>query len=508
MPEPGDAPLVTGPPTLGVAYRWWVVGLVGLGSLAFFMDISALNIALPALREDLGVSRDEILWVALVPMLVLTGISMTVGRVGDLYGSKRPYAVGFGLFTLATGAAALAGSFEELLAARVVQSIGLACITANLGAIVTTAFPPSQRGMALGLMSASIGLGLASGPLFAGVVLEFLDWRAVFWLRVPLFGLAGWLVVARLRDTPMGARAQGLDVAGAVLLSSFLFVLVLAINRGDAWGWGDGAIVGLFAAAAVLLPILVRIEQRAASPTLALGLFRSWGFSGGVLASASQSFGFAAVAVLMPFYLVEARGLSVLEAGALMAVFPAVVLFVGPLGGRWSDRFGAATLTGGGLLIGAAALVLLGLMSVDEPIAGIALRLVGIGIGRGVFDAANTSMIMGGVGVDRQATASAALSTSRSIGQAIGIAVAGSIFAAQAASFAFARSASGLDDASVAPSALLHGLEWALTVSAVIAVVGAAIAWLSGKRRGPSAEVGSGDQEAPAEGATNRSAVE
>jgi DHA2 family multidrug resistance protein-like MFS transporter len=210
----------------------------------------------------------------------------------------------------------------------------------------------------------------------------------------------------------------------------------------------------------------------------------------------------------MPFSLVEARGLSVLEAGSLMAVFPAVVLFVGPLGGRWSDRFGAATLTGGGLLIGAAALVLLGLMSVDEPILGIALRLVGIGIARGVFDAANTSMIMGGVGVDRQATASAALSTSRSIGQAVGIAVAGSIFAAQAASFAFARSEAGLEDASVAPSALLHGLEWALTVSAVIAAVGAGIAWWSGTRRGPSAAVGSGDQEVPADGATNRSAVE
>jgi len=483
MPERHEKPLVTGPRTLGIAYPWWVVGMVAIGAVAMFMDVTALNVALPSLREDLGVSRDEILWVALVPMLVGTGISMTIGRLGDLHGSKRPYAFGLGLFTLATAAAAAAGSFEELLAARVVQSIGLAGVTASLSVIVTSAFPPSQRGRALGFMAASIGLGMATGPLFAGAVLEVLDWRAMFWLRVPLFGAATWLVVVRLRDPERVGRGQGFDVPGAVLLSTFLFVLVLAINRGEAWGWDSLAILGLFASAGALLPILVWVEQHSASPTLALGLFRSFAFSGGVIVSACQSFGFAAVSVLTPFYLTEARGLSILETGALMAVFPAVVLFVGPFGGRWSDRFGARGPSAAGLLIGVVALLLLGSMSVDEPIAGIILRLVVIGIARGTFDAANQSMIMGSVGPDRLATASAALSTSRSLGQAVGIAGAGAIFTAQAVRFASARSAAGLDDPVVVSEALLHGLEWALTVSAGIAVVGAAVAWFAGARR-------------------------
>ena len=116
MTDRPDAPLVSGPTTLGLAYRWWAIGLVTLGALAMFMDVTALNVALPSLRTDLGVSRDEILWIALIPMLVLTGISMSIGRLGDLYGTKRPYATGFALCTVATGAAALAGAFEELLA--------------------------------------------------------------------------------------------------------------------------------------------------------------------------------------------------------------------------------------------------------------------------------------------------------------------------------------------------------------------------------------------------------
>jgi MFS family permease len=273
-------------------------------------------------------------------------------------------------------------------------------------------------------------------------------------------------------------------VPGAVLLSAFLFVLVLAINRGEAWGWSSVAILGLFAGAGALLPILIWVEQHSASPTLALGLFKSLAFSGGVIVSACQSFGIAAVSVLTPFYLAEARGLSILETGALMAVFPAVVLFIGPLGGRWSDRFGVRGPSVAGLLLGALALLLLGMMSVDEPIVGIVLRLVVIGVARGLFDAANQSMIMGSVGPDRRATASAALSTSRSLGQSVGIAGAGAIFTAQAAKFASARSAGGLDDPVVVSEALLHGLEWALTVSAVIAVVGAAVAWLTGVRRG------------------------
>ena len=482
MTDRPDAPLVTGPATLGLPYHWWAIGLVTLGALAMFMDVTALNVALPSLRTDLGVSRDEILWIALIPMLVLTGISMSVGRLGDLYGTKRPYAAGFALFTVATGAAALAGSFEELLAARVVQSIGLAFITSNLAAISTAAFPASQRGKALGFMAAAIGLGMASGPLFAGAVLEWLDWRAIFWLRVPFFALAGLLVAVRLRDPPPEGRPRGLDIPGAIWLSTLLFLLVLAVNRGQSWGWGSAAIVALFAGAAVLLAVLIATERRSASPTLALALFQNWGFSGGVLASACQAFGLAAVSVLAPFYLVEARALSIFEAGALMAVFPAVVLFVGPLGGRASDRFGVRAVSTAGLLIQALALAILGWMAPDEPIASIALRLLVVGVARGVFDAANVSMIMGAAVADRQATASAALSTSRSIGQAIGIAIAGAIFTAQAASFALARSGAGLDDATVMPEALLHGLEWALTASAAIAVAGAAIAWVAGRR--------------------------
>ena len=261
-----------------------------------------------------------------------------MGRLGDLYGRKQLYVIGFVLFTAAAGLAAIAGSLPELLGARAVQAVGASMTIANGAAIVTASFPPSQRGMGLGIMIATVGAGVATGPVLGGVLVDVLDWRAIFWTRIPL-GLVGALLVAAfLRDMPPEKRPKGLDVAGSLVLFLLLSAAVLAVNRGATWGWENWKIIALFAAAAVFVPLFLRIERRSRSPVVDLHLFRQRAFSGGILAALFQFFGLSVVIILMPFYLIDARGFDTLEASAIMAAFPIAMLIFAPLSGLIADR--------------------------------------------------------------------------------------------------------------------------------------------------------------------------
>lgn len=474
-----DRPLVTGPDFAGIPYRFVALGLVCLGVFTAMSDQTALVLALPTLASEFEVSTSSVLWVVLASQLVITTLSLTLGRFGDLYGRKRFYMAGFALYAAGAAAGSLADGLPELLAARVLQSTGMAMVMANVAALTTTAFPAATRGRALGIMVASMGAGMAAGPLMGGGILAALDWRAIFWVRIPL-GIVGALLVWRfLRDTPRADRPQGVDIPGALVLSSMLFSFVLAVNRGASWGWSSVAVLGLFSAAALLLVVFIKVERRSKSPVVALDLFRLPPFSGAVAGAALLSYGMAAVLVLMPFFLVEARGFGTLEAGAIMAGFALAMLLSSPLAGQLSDRFGPRVISTLGLLVFAGGLVFLGTMGVQTSVPGIVLRLAVVGIGRGLFESTNMSVVMGSVKADRIGTASASVNSSRSIGQGIGLAAAGALFAAQTAAYAGARSPLGLDDPAVEPSAVLSGLELALLVAAGMALLGAVTAWFS-----------------------------
>ena len=154
------------------------------------------------------------------------------------------------------------------------QAIAASMVIANGAAIVTDSFPAAQRGQALGIMIGTVGVGVSIGPVLGGVLIEILDWRAIFWTRIPLGVIGSLLVIAFLRDTPADQRPSGLDLPGSFALFFLMSALVLAVNRGEAWGWGSPAIVGLFAATAVLVYLFIRIERRSRSPVVDLGLFR------------------------------------------------------------------------------------------------------------------------------------------------------------------------------------------------------------------------------------------
>ena len=451
-------------------YRWRALWCVGAGSFLATLDFGAINLALPVLAREFRQPPDVVVWATLGPVLVVTGLTLSAGRLGDLFGRKRVYLSGWVLFAAGLVGVSLAPSLPELIALRVLQGVGLSLTIANSNALVVDAFPATQRGRALGIMSGVVGAGLLSGPVFGGLVLSALDWRAVFYLRVPLALAVIVLCALGVRETAR-ARERGVDVAGAALLFAGLGCSVLALNRGQSWGWASpelalalvGAVSGLF--------LFGWVESRSRSPVLSLELFRRRAF---VVPNASIALvfvGLSALNFLMPFYLLRIQGYSEAEAGLIVSVVPLMLLLLAPFSGRFADRPGGRHQATLGLALASAGLFSLATLGPATPVWSVALRLALTGLGLAVFSPPNSSQLLGSVPSERLGTASAALATARNIGHALGLAVASAVLAG----------ATSLPDLGRDPERLLGGIRAGFGVAAMLSLLAVAV---SPSRRG------------------------
>lgn len=503
MPVSGRShqPFLTAPPVAGIPYPFVALGLVVMGQVLASIDMSTIIFTLPELSEAFNAGTNSILWVPLVFTLLTTALGLSSGRLGDLYGRKRVYMLGLVLFGLSPLFSSIAGTLPELVAARVIHGVGAALVVGNAAAIIAASFPAQRRGLPLGIMSAMTGFGMALGPILAGLLVQEFDWRAVFWTRIPFGFIAALLVWRFLVDVPAERRPRGLDVRGSVLLFAALLSLVLAVNRGEAWGWFSLPVLGMFATSLVLLPLFVVSQRRAPSPVLALDLFRVPSFSAGTATILLQFIGFASVLFLLPFILIEARGFSALEAGAIASALPLSLLVVSPLAGVLTDRVGPRSVMMAGLMTMAVGTLFLSTVTTATPVAGLVVRLSVVGLGAALFQTPNIIAIMSAVAPDRLGTASGAVMTFRQIGQSIGIAVAGALFTARATDIAASRSAGGLDDLAVRPEAFIGGFELAMFVAAGVATAALVAAWFTGRRGGrpPPASAPVVEQRVPSE---------
>lgn len=447
-------------------YKWRCLIAVCFGTFMATMDFSIVNVALPTLSREFDKSPDTVVWVALASSLMVTGITLTAGRVGDLYGRKRVYITGWIIFTVGMAIAGFAQNIEQLIAFRFFQSIGVALAIANGNAIVTEAFPPHQRGQALGTTGSVVGAGLMTGPIVGGLILEALNWQAIFYLRVPI-GLVA-MTMAFIFIHPSGPSAvQGsrkLDIPGAVTLFATLSSALLAVNRGTNWGWTSPAILGLFALSAISLTSFIRVESRAPSPVIALGLFKVRSFAVGVTSLALSFAGQSAVTFLMPFYLQQVKGYSTGRTGLVLATVPSMMLLLSPISGRVSDRHGFRHQTTIGIAIVSMGLLAMSTIHADTPIVLVMARLAVVGIGTAIFMSPNSASIMGSVPKERLGTASASVATARNVGNASGLAMGSAVLVAVATSSA-GFTASKVAD--LPPGAILDGIRAAFLVAAI-----------------------------------------
>jgi len=425
---PAAQPAQENPPA---ARKWWVLFAVGLGTFMSALDGSVVNAVLPVIRRSFGDDVAAVEWVVVVYLLVISGLLLSFGRLGDLQGHRRVYLSGFLIFILGSILCGLAPTTFFLIAARAFQALGAAMLSANSPAILTKSFPSSERGQALGLQATMTYLGLTVGPSLGGWLTDLLGWRSVFYINLPV-GLLALLAGMRFipRDAPEG-RTPPFDLRGALAFSAGLVSLLLALNQGHDWGWASPRTLGLIAAALIILGGFVYLERRAASPMLDLSLFASRIFSASVVSAIFNYICVYSIMFLMPFYLQDARGLSASAAGLILTAMPITMSLVAPVSGTLSDRVGPTWPGILGMLILGGGLLMLARLNMERPVVYAALPLAICGLGIGMFIAPNNSALMGSAPRNRQGIAAGIMATARNVGMVLGVGIAGAVFNTQ-----------------------------------------------------------------------------
>ena len=316
----------------------WVIALTAIGSLMAALDTLVVSTSLSTIRLDLGASIEDLEWTVNAYNLSFAVLLITAAALGDRYGRRSFYAIGLGLFAVASAAAALAPSVGFLVAARVPQGAGAALLLTLGLTLLSAAFPPEKRGMAIGLFSAVTGIAVAVGPLVGGAITEGIDWTWIFWLNVPI-GLAAIPLVLRKVEESYGGDA-GLDLPGLGLVSAAGFAIVWGLVRGNSVGWDSVEIIGALAGGLVLVAAFIAWELRAAEPMLPMRFFRSRAFSAGnaaIFLTLASLFGAVFFFAQM---LQTALGYGPLDAGLRLMPWTATFITIAPLAGSLVDRFG------------------------------------------------------------------------------------------------------------------------------------------------------------------------
>ncbi len=422
--------------SVGVSRKWAILLAVGVGTFMGALDGSIVNTILPIMRQEFNAGITTIEWVVTIYLLTVGGLLLTFGRLGDLRGNKPVYLSGFGLFILGSLLCGRSTSTGWLIGARTLQGLGAAMLAANSPAILTKGFPAQERGRALGIQSMMTYLGLTVGPSLGGWLAASFGWRSVFYVNVPVGLLALLLGAVFIPREPLPEVRERFDLPGAALFSLGLIVLLYGLSVGPAWGWGSTNIVLLFGGAAALLGAFLWVERRAASPMVDLSLFRRRTFSVATISAVLNYIALFGVVFLMPFYLIQGRGLSPAQAGLVMTAYPAVMALVAPVSGALSDRIGSRLLSSLGMGLMGVGLLLLARLQPDTAFLRVAASLGVVGLGTGIFISPNSSALMGSAPRDRQGIAAGILATARSTGMVIGVGVAGAIFASLTAAAA------------------------------------------------------------------------
>jgi EmrB/QacA subfamily drug resistance transporter len=436
--------------------KWWTLGAVVIATFMLLLDITVVNTALPNLERSLGASFTDLQWVIDVYSLALATTVLTAGSLADRFGRRRAFVVGLALFSAASLACALAPSAGFLIGARAVQGIGGAIMFALSLALIAQEFPSGrERGAAMGIYGATIGVAVAVGPLVGGALTQSLGWESVFYLNVPI-GIAAMAIAATRVAESRDPHATRADWPGVSTFTAALFMLVFALLRGNAVGWGSPTIVGLLAGAVVLLGAFVLIERRSPAPMLPLELFRNRAFTGVQIAAFAISASLFALFLYLTLYLQQFLGNSPLGAGERYLPLTLVTFVVAGLSGAWVSRVAARAQLGVGLALTGLGLVLMSGLSASDGWTALLPGFILAGVGAGIVNTVVADVALSVVPKERSGMAAGINDTFRQVGVAVGIAVWGALFTARGASEAV----------SLAPGARGHGRQLVEAVSA------------------------------------------
>jgi MFS transporter, DHA2 family, multidrug resistance protein len=412
-----DAPHDDGLP--GAERRWAVLVLI-VGTLLAVLDGSIVNVALPAIAQELHASAAATIWVANAFLLVDAVGLLSFAALGDVIGYRRVYLFGLSVFTLSSLGCALSPSLGMLIGMRAVQGFGAAAMLSVGPAIYRTIFPARLLGSALGLSALVVAFGLAAGPSIGGGILAVLDWPWLFAFNVPLGLIAVALAYRALPRS--GGRGGRFDIAGAVLSVLMLggFVVGMEAVAHEGGVWRSGAALGTSVVAGT---VFIWWQRRCERPLLPLEIFRTQRFSRAaqtsLVAFTAQGIAF----ISLPFLFQSVQGYSPLQSAVLFTPWPLAIIVAGPLAGRFSDRVNPALISTLGLAVFIAGLLSVALLGAQTSMVDILWRTGLCGLGYGFFQAPNNVELLGSVARERSGVASGVLASARTFGQSVGAAV-------------------------------------------------------------------------------------
>ena len=445
--------------------KWLIMATVGTGVFLATVDGSIINVSLPTLVRVLDTEFAVVQWVVLAYLLTITCTMAGIGRLGDMLGKKTIYMLGFIVFTLGSALCGLSPSVHWLIAFRVFQAIGAAMTMALGAAIVTEAFPPEERGRAMGTIGAIVSVGIVMGPALGGIILGVLSWRWIFYVNLPV-GIIGTFMVYRfLPDFKPGGR-QLFDIPGALTLCFSILALLLGLTLGQQHGFFQPVIFSLMGGGLLLLAIFVVIEHKVVQPMIDPKLFIDPLFSVNLTIGFMSFVGLGGTVILLPFYLENILGFSSMKVGLLMGIIPVMLGVTSPLSGILSDRIGSRKITMVGLAVMFIGFLTASTLNQDTTVVGFVIRIFAVGAGMGIFLSPNNSAIMGAAPRNQLGIVSGMMAQSRTLGQTVGVAVIGAIWAGRTLYSAGVNSGEG---ATLAPVyAQISGLHDAFYTAAFL----------------------------------------
>jgi EmrB/QacA subfamily drug resistance transporter len=478
--------------------RWWTLGAMCFALFMIMLDNTVVNVALPAIQNDLHSSISGLEWTVNAYTLSFAVLLVTGGRLGDIFGRRRMFLFGVVVFGLSSAFIGLSQSEAWLVAGRAAQGIGAAFMMPATLSIITNAFPAHERGKAIGTWAGVSALALAIGPVVGGFLVENVSWQSIFFLNVPVAALAVVVTIAATRESRDENSTHHVDFPGVTAVTIGLAALVLALVEGNSWGWGSASIVGLLALSAAGLVAFAIVERRVVEPMVDFQFFRSRSFLGANLVAFIVSFAMLAMFFFLALYMQNIKGYSPLQAGVRFLPSTVVIILVAPISGRLSDRIGPRPLMTAGLLIVAGSLFWQGHLEVDTSYGFLIGAFMLMGLGMGLVMSPMSTAGMNAVEPAKAGVASGILTMSRMVGGTFGVAAMGALITglgkskldqllpatpdgtrqklADGLGGGGARAGGQVGDA--VNQAFVYALNDGLRIGAAVAVLGALLAWL------------------------------
>jgi len=414
-------------------YKWKALSVTSVGSLMSAIDSTVVLLALVPITQDLHADYITIVWVVIAYLLASTSLVLSLGRMGDMYGRKKIYNLGFIVFTIGSLLAALSLNGIQLVIYRAIEGIGSAMMIANSLAIISTAFPINERGKAFGINSIVWATGNILGIVLGGFIITYTSWRWIFLINIPI-GIFGTVWAWKtLKETKATNTKESFDISAAIAFTLGILLIQLGVTDGLLYGWNSLSSIASFALSPFPFIFFVIWETKyAKDPIIDIKLFfGNKMFSTSTITAVLQSLAMFAVNFLLLFYLEGIFGLSVLTASYLIIPMALVNAIIGPIGGRLTDKYGPRIISTLGLAFQSVAILMLSFMNSSTPLWYVAFTEGIFGIGGGLFWPSNTSAVMSGAPKGKYGAASGILSTFRNTGMILSFAVALSAIASK-----------------------------------------------------------------------------